>query len=192
MISTNNSSQFLFEFIKKNVDLSEFLETEIGCRLKWYEPNVSAGVICPMPNHKDTKPSFRIKKMEDNIWIFHCLGCGVKGTIIDFCMEYYGLNFSDAVIFLCKKYGFKESKDMVSKCLKDIKKKSNMQKKMEYTHIITSNQCRQLLRKDYDKHSKWVALSYKKMNEALGNDNVNVIEQIGYEASRKMVEKNEK
>lgn len=188
MTSTNKmSSQFLFELIKKSVDLSEFLETEIGCKLKWYEPNVSAGTVCPI--HKDTKPSFRIKKMENGVWILHCLGCGVKGTIIDFCMEYYDLNFSDAILFLCKKYGFKESKDAVMTCLKDVKKKSNMQKKMEYTHIVTSNQCRMLLRKNYAEHSKWVGEMYRKMNDALENENVNVIEQIGFEASRKIQQK---
>jgi DNA primase len=183
------SSQILVELIKKKIDLSDFMETEAGCRLKWYETGVSAGTLCPMPSHRDSKPSFRIKLMDSGIWIFHCLGCGVKGTIIDFCMEYFGMNFSDTVLFLCKKYGFKESKDLVTASLKDIKKKSNLQKKMEYTHIVTSNQCRTLLRKNYDRYSKWVGASYRKMNEALDKEDVKVIEAIGNEASKKMQEK---
>ena len=60
------------------------------------------------------------------------------------------------------------------------------EKKMEYIHIVTSNQCRMLLRKDYDKHSKWVASAYRRMNEALDNNDMDVIERIGFDASAKM------
>ena len=145
---------YLYDFIKKKVDLSEFLETEIGCTLRWYEPGISAGTVCPMPHHSDTKPSFRIKYMEESdMWIFHCLGCGSKGTIIDFCKEYYGLNNSyEAVWWICKKFGFKNDAALVASALRDVKKKINIQKKMECVNITTANQCRRLLRRDYDKH----------------------------------------
>ena len=87
------ASKHLYDVVKKKVDLAEFLETEIGCKLSWYERGISAGTICPMPQHKDSKPSFRIKYVdESSMWIFHCLGCGAKGTIIDFCREYYSLS----------------------------------------------------------------------------------------------------
>lgn len=183
------SSQALVDLIKKKVDLSDFLEVEAGCRLKWCETNVSAVTLCPMPSHRDTKPSFRIKLMDSGVWVFNCWGCGVKGTIIDFCMEYYGMNFPDAVLFLQKKFGFENSSALITASLKDIRKKSNMQKKMEYTHIVTSNQCRTLLRKNYEKYSKWVASAYRQMNDALAKEDVKVIEAIGFEASKKTQEK---
>ena len=83
-INKTNSSFYLYDFIKKKVDLAEFLETEVGCTLKWFEVGVAAGTICPMPHHQDNKPSFRLKFIEEEeIWIYHCLGCGSKGTIID-------------------------------------------------------------------------------------------------------------
>ena len=183
-----SSTHYLYDYIKKKVDLAEFLETEIGCTLKWYEPNISAGVICPMPHHKDTKPSLRIKFDEESeTWIFHCLGCGAKGTIIDFFVEYYGLNNStEAVWQICKKFGFKNDAELVASSLRDVKKKINLQKKMECVHIVTANQCRRLLRRDYDKHKRWVSQAYQIMNKALDEQDISVIEKVGYEASSRM------
>jgi len=180
---------YLFDFIKKKVDLSNFLETEIGCHLYWYEPGVSAGCSCPMPGHSEKKPSFRIKKTDDNVWIYNCFGCSAKGTIIDFCMEYYGMDSSaDAVIYLRNKFGLKGDGGLVTDSLKDVKKKINLQKKMECTNIVSSRQCHALLRKDFDKHSKWVADAYHKMNEALDKEDIDTLESIGFEASNKMQE----
>ena len=146
-------NKYLYDYVKKKVDLAEFLESEISCDLNWYESNVAAGTFCPMPDHKDTAPSFRIKYMEDSgVWIYHCLGCGAKGTIIDFCMKYYGLNSAaESVLFICDKFGFKEDQELVISSLTDVQKKVDSQKKMEYVHIVTCNQCRMLLRKNYEK-----------------------------------------
>jgi hypothetical protein len=105
-------------------------------------------------------------------------------------MEYYGLNSpAEAVMFICKKFGFKNTDDMITEGLKDVKKKVNLQKKAECTHIIASSQCRTLLRKNYDKYSKWVAEAYQKMNKALDSDDIETIESVGFEASNKMGEK---
>ena len=188
-----NFSPYLFDFIKKKVDLANFLETEIGCNLKWYEPNKSAGTFCPLPGHTDKKASFRILKTDDNIWIFNCFGCNSKGTIIDFVREYYGLNsFAEAVLFICKKFGFKTNDGLVTDSLEDVKKKINLQKKMECIHIVSSRQCHALLRKNFGKYSRWVGDAYKKMNKVLDEENygesIDIIESIGFEASNKLGE----
>jgi len=190
--ANNNKKKpnYLFDFIKKKVDLAEFLETEVGCTLQWYEENVAAGTVCPMPHHKDSKPSFRVKLMDDEVWVFHCLGCGSKGTIIDFCMEYYDLNnSSEAIMFICNKMGFKKDAQMIADSLKDVKKKMNLNRKLECAHIVSANQCRVLLRKDYDKYSKWVSQSYRKMNNALDVEDIDTIEEVGFEASSKIRDK---
>jgi DNA primase len=181
---------YMYEFVKKKVDLAEFLETELGCHLNWYEPHVSAGTLCPMPKHQEAKPSFRLKFIEeDGLWIYHCLGCGAKGTVIDFFMEYYGIPTSaQAVLAICHRFNIKDSSDLAIKSLGDVKKRVNFQKKMEMTHIVTSNQCRNLLRKDLDRYSKWVATAYQKMNIALENEDIATIEAVGMEASSKMME----
>ena len=186
-IAKMKPSLYLYDFIKKKIDLAEFLETEAGCNLHWLEPNVTASTECPMPNHNETKPSFMIKYIEeDNVWVYHCLGCDAKGTIIDFCMQYYGFSSSAvALMFLCEKFGFKDSAELAASCFKDIKKTVNLQKKIEFSHIVTANQCRMLLRKDYEGNKQWVADAYRKMNELLDHEDVQGIEEIGMEASQR-------
>ena len=180
----------LFEYIKRKVNLPDFLSEEIGCRLNWYEPNLVAATSCPMPDHKDAKPSFRINFLEESkLWVFNCFGCGAKGTILDFCRDYYGLNNRvEAVIFLCNKYGFKNTEQVVMDGLKDVKKTVNLQKKINCAHVVASRQCFSLLRKDYSKYNKWVADAYKTMNKALDDENLSIIESIGFEASGKIQE----
>lgn len=188
--NTEKLSPYIYGFVKKKVDLSSFLETEIGCKLQWYEPKVTAGTVCPMPSHSDTKPSFRIKYFEDSgVWAFNCLGCGSKGTIIDFCMEYYGFNSpAEAVLFICDKFGFKKDGNFVIDGLKDVKKKINLQKKIACAHVVAARQCLSLLKKDYIKYNEWVAKSYKKMNKALDEEDIETVESIGFEASGKIQE----
>lgn len=190
MTQQNESfSPYLFDFIKKKVDLSHFLETEIGCRLRWYESNISAGTTCPMPGHSEKKPSFRILKTDSGVWIYHCLGCGTKGTIIDFFREYYGLNSAaEAVLSICRKFGFNKDSGVASDSLNDVKKKIDLQKKINCANIVSSRQCHALLRKDFKRHSKWVADAYHKMNEALEKEDIDTIEAVGFEASSKMGE----
>ncbi|TRZ82898.1 hypothetical protein D4R86_01095 [bacterium] len=178
-----------FEYVKKNVDLSEFIETEIGCRLAWTEPNISAHCVCPL--HGDTDPSFSMTfKEEDAIWIYQCFGCGAKGTIIDFVQQYHSLPTStSAVAWIFKKFGWANDEDLMIESLKGVQKKINLKKKMECANVVTSNQCRMLLRKDYSRYGKWVAEAYKRMNKALDEGNIDVLESMGYELSNKLGEK---
>ena len=125
--------------------------------------------------------------LEDNILTGNCFGCGAKGTIIDFCMEYYGItSSSEAILYLCNKYGFKMDAKLIADSFKDVKKKMDLNRKIECAHIVASNQCRVLLRKNYTEHSKWVSQAYRKMNKALDEEDIDVIEGIGFEASSKM------
>ena len=128
--------------------------------------------------------------LEDNILTGNCLGCGAKGTIIDFFMEYYRINNSaEAVLRICKKFGFDKDKSFNSAQLNDIKKKVDFHKKLEYTHIVTSNQCRMLLQKDIGKYSKWIGGVYREMNDAMDRDDIVTIERISSEAHKKLMEK---
>ena len=187
----NKFHPYLYDYVKQKVDFPEFLEVNIGCKLQWLERNVYARCACPMPHHKDIAPSFHIKLFENtNSWIFNCFGCNSKGSIIDFFVEYYGLDSSaEAVIYICNKFNLKVTDDFDVSSLKDVKKKVDLQKKMEYIHIVTSNQCRMLLKKDYNRYSKWVAEAYIKMNKALQDEDTYVIESIGFKASNRMQEK---
>jgi DNA primase len=180
--------RYLYDYVKKKVDLADFLEVEIGQRLRWYERGLTAGCLCPL--HGDGNASLRLKYIEeDGKWIYHCLGCGSSGTIINFVKEYYNLRSnSEALIWICKKYNFKNEQKMIIDCLRDAKKKTQIDKKIEFANIVTSNQCRMLLRKNYEKNCEWVANTYKRLNKALHDEDLSEIESIGFEASRKMQE----
>jgi len=176
----NISYAYLYDYLKKNINMADFLETEIGADLVWREPDVSAAAICPMPHHNEAKPSFCLKyEEEDGIWIYQCWGCGSKGTILDFCLDYYALsNVSEVADFLCKKFKFKDVGDMVVESLRSLKKKINVQNKLNCQNIVISNSCRILLRSDYEKHKSFVANVYKKLNKALDNEDSEKIEEL--------------
>ena len=180
----------LQSFIKKKVNLADFIERETNCKIIWYQEDVYAGTVCPMPNHPEAKPSFKIKRMEDDTWTFNCFGCGVGGTIINFCMDYFGIKtWEESVEFICKKMNIPVGSALDENEIKDSKKRVYLRKKVECAHIVTANQCRNLLKKDYDRYGKWVANSYKALNEALDKDDIDVIESIGYQATDKIQEK---
>ena len=184
MTENNNENKmshvYLYDYLKKNVNLADFLETEIGADLVWRELDVSAATICPMPHHNERKPSFCIRYVEeDGIWIYQCWGCGSKGTILDFCMDYYGYHtVTEAVDFLCKKFDFKDVGEMVVESLQSLKKKINVQKKLNCQNIVISSRCRLLLRKDYEKHKSFVANIYKQLNQALDEEDGEKIEEL--------------
>jgi len=183
----DRSSLYLIDHLLKTIDLGDFIEKETDIKLKWTHGSNHAKSLCPFPFHKDNKASFHINRMNDNIFIFHCFGCNSKGNIIHFCIDYYGLrNKYEAILFLCKKYKIENKDDIILNNLKNVTKKVDMQKKIESANIVTSNQCRILLRKDFNKHKEWVFNAYKILNKALEEENYETIENIGYDASNRM------
>lgn len=52
-----------------------------------------AGFVCCF-SHKERTPSMKVYKGNGG---YHCFGCGAHGSIIDFVMQYFGLNFQDAI-----------------------------------------------------------------------------------------------
>ena len=55
-------------------------------------PNRSGFVCCFLHNEKT--PSMKVYKGNGG---YHCFGCGANGSIIDFVMQYFGLNFQEAI-----------------------------------------------------------------------------------------------
>jgi DNA primase len=58
--------------------------------------------LCPLPNHREKTPSFTVNEQKG---IFYCFGCHKGGDGIKFIQEYKGYDFSEAVIFLCERFG---------------------------------------------------------------------------------------
>ena len=180
-------TSYFYDYLKKNVNLIDFIDQEAGVNLIM-RSDTSASCLCPFPNHRDSKPSFSIGKTDD-VWVFHCWGCGAKGTVIDFCMIYYDLpSAPSAVNYLCRKLGLKDTSEMAIQSLQGIKKKTSMRSKIESQNVTISNSCRMLLEKDYGRHKDWVFGVYKEINDALDNEDLEKIEHIGFMVYDKMAE----
>ena len=50
--------------------------------------------FCRCPFHQERSASF---KAYPGTRGFYCFGCGAHGSVIDFVMQYFGLNFQDAI-----------------------------------------------------------------------------------------------
>ena len=59
--------------------------------------------LCPFHNEKT--PSFSVNEQGQ---FFNCFGCGRKGDVLRFVMDYYKLSFTEAVDKLCSEYGIKK------------------------------------------------------------------------------------
>ena len=55
-------------------------------------PNRAGFVCCFL--HNERTPSMKVYKGNGG---YHCFGCGAHGSIIDFVMQYFGLNFQDSI-----------------------------------------------------------------------------------------------
>ena len=179
----------LFAYVKSKIDLADFIETTIGSQLRRNRDD-SFSSNCPMPHHKDSVASFSVRfNEEEGIWWYHCFGCNSGGTIIDFCKDYY--NFKDAMQslkFLVDKFKLDEKSDIKLENI-TYNKKVNTRKKAECAHIVAASQCLRLLRKDYNKHSLWVSNVYREMNKALDEEDITTIENVGFQALKKISEK---
>ena len=78
--------------------------TDIARLIQEYVPLKRAGTNfranCPF--HKEKTPSFFVSPAKQ---IFHCFGCGVGGTIIEFYQRINGLTYFEAIKGLSEKYG---------------------------------------------------------------------------------------
>ncbi len=179
-----SSLRFLMDSLVKTISLPDFIESEVGCDIIWTVPEISAKCCCPL--HQEGEPSFHIN-LRDGVYIYHCFGCGGKGTVIHFCKEYHGLrNKLEAIYYLCKKYNIENTSDLILEGIKRVAVKVDEQRLMENANILVSNQCRMLLRKNFELNKAWVATAYRRLNEALLNKDKTEIDKIGYEASNRM------
>lgn len=65
--------------------------------------------LCPF--HGEKTPSFSVNP---SMQIFHCFGCGVKGNVLTFVMEYENYSFTEAVEYLAERAGITLPKQELS------------------------------------------------------------------------------
>jgi DNA primase catalytic core len=83
------------EQIKRGTDLAALVRAK-GIELR---PHGTGHLAGKCPFHEDSTPSFIVTPGRDKN-LFHCLGCGAGGTVIDFIMRHDGLSFRHAVEIL--------------------------------------------------------------------------------------------
>jgi DNA primase len=66
-----------------------------------FHPNRSGYICCPF--HHEKTASMRIYTEPGRG--FHCFGCGVGGSVIDFVMRLFGISFSEAIVRLNADFG---------------------------------------------------------------------------------------
>ena len=187
---SGNELYSLIQYLAKKIELPDLIESESGATIRWQGSKMSGVCNCPMHHHSDSNASFHVNYLEDiEKWVYHCFGCGVKGDSITFCVDYIGKeNKSEAAIYLCEKYNIQNIQDVLVQSLNQVKKRVNFKHKAEGANILVSSACRNLLRSNFEKHKLWVFNSYRKMNDALENDDYELIDKIGYEVAKRMQE----
>ena len=77
-----------------------------------FEPNRAGFAVCPF--HEEHTPSMKV--YDEPGRGFHCFGCNKGGSVIDFVMRLFNLNFNDAVHKMSADFGIAEDiKEDVSK-----------------------------------------------------------------------------
>ena len=51
----------------------------------------------PCPFHQEKTSSFHVVEPNGTGGFCKCFGCGFSGSVIDFCMEFWGVDFTDTV-----------------------------------------------------------------------------------------------
>jgi hypothetical protein len=185
--SGNQKAAFLLDIIKKTIDLKVFIEREGPTTLRPEGTNAWNG-LCPL--HKDGDPSFWVRRKDDGLWIYHCFGCNSGGTIVDFCLERYGLlNVYEAALFAAEKEGVKCDATLIAKAIQEAKVQTDAQKEMNLAHFVACESCRRLIRMVPDDETMlWAAKTFVKMNKLINDPNTKAeaFNNIREEACHKM------
>lgn len=72
------------------------------CAMYGYKPNRAGYISCPIHNEKT--PSLRIYPGEGG---WHCFGCGTGGSVIDFVMHVFGIDFRQAIVRIDNDFGLR-------------------------------------------------------------------------------------
>lgn len=91
MDSVNSDTRPDIQTLKRSINLVDLIQ-RAGVKLKRQSGREYAG-LCPF--HVERSPSFTVYEKRGD-WKFTCFGCGAKGDVFDFVMQYYGYNAQEA------------------------------------------------------------------------------------------------
>lgn len=95
------------EAIKRLVDMREAVE-HYG-----FYPNRGGYISCPF--HKEKTASLKVYCSSDSHSGWHCFGCGRGGSVIDFVMQLFDINYQQAVIRINQDFNLGLTKEKASR-----------------------------------------------------------------------------
>ncbi len=99
------------------VDVVEVINARVPLKKKGREYTA----CCPF--HAEKTPSFTVSSIKQ---FYHCFGCGVHGTAINFLMDYEHLDFVEAIETLARLQGVDVPREQGGKSAQAIKKDANL------------------------------------------------------------------
>lgn len=171
--------------INRGVHLPSFIEKLTSISIKMRRETESALMNCPFSWHDDHNASFRIKQMDDGAWVYYCFGCKAKGMAVRFFMEYTGEEDKEKAVNAIRTRFKIESLGDPS-LYRVVNRRIDKKRSLETSHILVASQCRMLLKANLAQNKKWVENAYRQLNKALDECDEYTVEQIGYEASRRI------
>ena len=116
------------ERIKGLVSMEELVE-HYG-----FYPNRGGYIPCPF--HKEKTASLKIYTGRDGHGGWHCFGCGRGGSVIDFVMELFGINYQQAVIRINQDFSLgltnqRTSRSMLSEAARRARQERREEEKRE-------------------------------------------------------------
>lgn len=95
------------EAIKRLVDMREAVE-HYG-----FYPNIGGYISCPF--HKEKTASLKVYTNQGGHGGWHCFGCGRGGSVIDFVMQLFDINYQQAVIRINQDFNLGLTKEKASR-----------------------------------------------------------------------------
>ena len=77
--------------VKSNMNYKEYYEKELPS-IEWDDGSSQGKAKCPF--HQDNNPSLSVDSQRG---LFHCFGCGSKGSVIDFQMKRHSMSYPEAL-----------------------------------------------------------------------------------------------
>ena len=117
------------------VDVVEVINARVPLKKKGREYTA----CCPF--HTEKTPSFTVSSIKQ---FYHCFGCGVHGTAINFLMDYEHMDFVEAIETLARSQGLDVPREQGGKSPKAYKKDANLYDLLEdvagyYQQQLTCN-----------------------------------------------------
>ncbi len=179
MSSWNNKFLDPRKNIALSVDLPSYIETELGLNMQWAGNRESCKCLCPF--HGDSDPSFSLRLYSDGHWGFRCFGCSVRGSVVQFFMYYYKIDFDEAISRICEYFNIDVEGSLIESVLTSNSNKTIKKGDLSSVHKIVAIKCKQLIRENpSEENINWVREIYAKLNDHIENFDCDAIYDILY------------